>query len=82
MAEGNGCNKGNVLLITVAAVEAKAKAVAIAAVRAAALAMMALRAMLVAPAEARPTVGGPAQKMTLFQMVPKSFLSVLIHSTR
>ncbi len=27
-------------------------------------------------------IGGPAQKMTFFQMVPKSFLSVLIHSTR
>ena len=27
-------------------------------------------------------VGGLAQNMTFFQMVPKSFLSVLIHSTR
>ncbi len=27
-------------------------------------------------------LGGPAQKMLFFQMVPKSFLSVLIHSTR
>jgi hypothetical protein len=27
-------------------------------------------------------IGGPAQKMLFFQMVPKSFLSVLIHSTR
>ncbi len=27
-------------------------------------------------------VGGPAQKMLFFQMVPKSFLSVPIYSTR
>jgi hypothetical protein len=27
-------------------------------------------------------VGGPAQKMIFFQIVPKSFLSVLIPSTR
>ncbi len=27
-------------------------------------------------------LGGPAQKMLFFQMVPISFLSVLIHSTR
>jgi hypothetical protein len=30
----------------------------------------------------RTVLGGPAPKMLLFQMVPKSFLSVLIHSTR
>jgi hypothetical protein len=27
-------------------------------------------------------IGGPATKMLFFQMVPKSFLSVLIHSNR
>jgi hypothetical protein len=52
-------------------------AVVIAAVIAA---MVIAMAAVVAMATAK--VWGPDQKMLFFQMVPKSFLSVLIHSTR
>ncbi len=37
---------------------------------------------LVMPLHVTPFVGGPAPKMLFFQMVPKSFLSVLRHSNR
>ena len=34
------------------------------------------------PSFVPPGVGGPVEKMSFFQMVPKSYLSVVMHSNR
>jgi hypothetical protein len=47
-----------------------------------ATAMHAMQTTVATTLGSKPGVGGPVKKMLFFQMVPKSFLSVLIHSTR